>query len=548
MAIVKYPEVSRTWESLEGKPYPTISYKGIANGLSDIPNDGADFGVDTTEGATSPSQTGAPYSSTLGIMEAINSLPKIYNVYTQRYVPIGRIFLKNGLYVITQPIITYEDWMIMIEGEQPPSEPLSSGEVHSVKIVGANDIGVLLTLTANITSTNDGVYGGEIYLKNLELYDNYTDSNGTYHQYNYSTGYTDLKGHVINYLIFSCYSTPDAIVLDNVIISFDNANSSDYNSAALIYTNTSELYVQFRGSVTLSGSSQYHPAFTLSSLHFIVDALDIGSNVNPTTYTQFYPAFPAFAWMNMGERNFIAALHLANSIFPLWAAGNNGIIGTLLFEVPQPPLGTNGQPPICGNVTDSLTGFIYPYANFGIAGGALLTVENWIAPTWNPLLSGFLPSPLAGGTLGLGGNAPYLQILQMPVSALGLPFNTSAGSNTGWSCQSASSPTTGSLNYGGIKLPANIGFNNYTLSLNPSVPASGVAQQNTNTFPVEVYLYGGTVTQIQISKHGITAGIQTVFSNATGLALSGQGYLLNPSDSITITYTTAPTWTWLPAG
>ena len=37
----------------------------------------------------------------------------------------------------------------------------------------------------------------------------------------------------------------------------------------------------------------------------------------------------------------------------------------------------------------------------------------------------------------------------------------------------------------------------------------------------------------------------TVFSNASGLALSGQVYKLNPSDSITITYTGAPTWEWL---
>ena len=76
----------------------------------------------------------------------------------------------------------------------------------------------------------------------------------------------------------------------------------------------------------------------------------------------------------------------------------------------------------------------------------------------------------------------------------------------------------------------------------PSVPASATAQENTNPYPVDVYLYGGTVTEIQITKGGTA---YTVFSNSTGLALSGQAYKLNPGDSITVTYTAAPSWEWL---
>ena len=50
----------------------TVSPKGIANGLSTIPNDGADFGPDTMLGATSPGQIGTPYTQTTGIQEAWN--------------------------------------------------------------------------------------------------------------------------------------------------------------------------------------------------------------------------------------------------------------------------------------------------------------------------------------------------------------------------------------------------------------------------------------------------------------------------------------------
>jgi hypothetical protein len=34
-------------KNVRGKPWITVSAKGISNGLSDIPNDGADFGPDT---------------------------------------------------------------------------------------------------------------------------------------------------------------------------------------------------------------------------------------------------------------------------------------------------------------------------------------------------------------------------------------------------------------------------------------------------------------------------------------------------------------------
>ena len=487
-----------------------------------------------------------PKTQTKGIMEAINSLPTVYNIYTKRYVPVGKIKIRNGQYVITQPIITYEDWSITIEGEQAPSGDIVPGSQPETTIIGANDIGVLLTVTANITGSgaDPKVYGGQIYLKNLALLDNYTDANGVYHQYNYSTGYTDLKGHLINYLIFACYSTPDLIILDNVMVSYDSANSSDYNSAGFIYTNLAETLVQFRSEVVMVGSTKYHPALTVSSYHFIADTIDLGTNNAPSTYTQYYARFPTFYWV-AGPRNFIATLHFGNSdIFPMWVSGGNAFIGTIFFELNQPVLGSNGQPAICGDVTDSLSGQVFSYANFNVSSSGCLTVGNINSTQWTPLKSGFLPSPLAGGTLGYQSNAPYLKILQIALSDLGTPFNPSPGSNTGWSCQTASSPLTNSVNFGGIELPANVGYNNYSLSDSPSVPTSGTAVQNTNPFPIDVYMYGGTVTEIQITKIAYSSPF-TVFSNSTGLALSGQSYKLNPGDSITVTYTAAPTWEWL---
>jgi hypothetical protein len=58
--------------NIRGRPYVTVSSKGIANGLSRYPNDGADFGPDTTLGATAPGQYGGTYTETTGIQEAWN--------------------------------------------------------------------------------------------------------------------------------------------------------------------------------------------------------------------------------------------------------------------------------------------------------------------------------------------------------------------------------------------------------------------------------------------------------------------------------------------
>jgi hypothetical protein len=69
-------------KNVKGKPYITVSAKGISNGLSDIPNDGADFGPDT------------PGTQTMGIQEAINYA--MNNDY-------HKIFLKNGQYIISAP-------------------------------------------------------------------------------------------------------------------------------------------------------------------------------------------------------------------------------------------------------------------------------------------------------------------------------------------------------------------------------------------------------------------------------------------------------------
>lgn len=77
----------------------------------------------------------------------------------------------------------------------------------------------------------------------------------------------------------------------------------------------------------------------------------------------------------------------------------------------------------------------------------------------------------------------------------------------------------------------------------PSVPSSGTAIQNTNPYPVDVYISGGSATQVQVTRNGTT---YTVWSSSIATAIPPLTIRLDPGDSITITYSTAPSWIWLP--
>jgi len=75
--------------NVRGKPYITVSAKGIANGLSDIPNDGADFGPDT------------PGTQTSGIQEAYNYGKIKYN---NNWDSVFTIVLGEGIFILNADV------------------------------------------------------------------------------------------------------------------------------------------------------------------------------------------------------------------------------------------------------------------------------------------------------------------------------------------------------------------------------------------------------------------------------------------------------------
>jgi hypothetical protein len=67
----------------------------------------------------------------------------------------------------------------------------------------------------------------------------------------------------------------------------------------------------------------------------------------------------------------------------------------------------------------------------------------------------------------------------------------------------------------------------------PAVPLTTVPVQNTNAYPVDVTITGGTVTSVTVN------GVQVGTGDGT--------YLVNSGNTIAITYSVAPTWAWVNA-
>src|SRR4029077_4007271 len=79
------------------------------------------------------------------------------------------------------------------------------------------------------------------------------------------------------------------------------------------------------------------------------------------------------------------------------------------------------------------------------------------------------------------------------------------------------------------------GFNVTT----PAVPATTVAQKNTNPFSVDIYILTAGTTTVYV----ITDALGTTQSVTAALA-AGQVLRLGPKESIAVTYSVAFTWKW----
>ena len=111
------------WSGLAGKPFMTVSPRGIGNGLASILNNGADFGPDT------------PGTTTSGIQEALNFLSEG-----------GTVYCQNGTFNVSSPLInTGSDQQVIFAAGSviefdPSTTPWTTSTGRAVLImVGTNN-------------------------------------------------------------------------------------------------------------------------------------------------------------------------------------------------------------------------------------------------------------------------------------------------------------------------------------------------------------------------------------------------------------------------
>ena len=165
-----YGELSNTQETMvmpllqmkniRGRPYITVSAKGMVNGLSNIPNDGADFGPDTTNGATAPGQYGSPYTETTGIQDAIE---------WQKSNPGNKIMLFADTYECSVGLTVYSKTVIECEYAHTMYNTYDSP--HGLITYGAV-ININASSTDGISGSGDNSIGPKI--KNIIV--NFTTS------------------------------------------------------------------------------------------------------------------------------------------------------------------------------------------------------------------------------------------------------------------------------------------------------------------------------------------------------------------------------------
>ena len=281
------------WTQLQGKPYTEISSKGIVNGLSNIPNDGADFGPDTTKGATALGQYGAPYTETSGINEGIASLPTVYNPSSARNVPYGVVKLINQEYITTYPIIIYTDWYVSIMGNIAPSQ--ASNLPSRIAINAPYSALILGTITDGSTTPE---YNGVLELHHLTFVTLQDVTDNFIVAPNEPVSTTPTQHYVV--MLSAPFSTSGGtfgdgvgtLIIDHVrFVDEYSTDTQPVGNAAANIGNDGLDQLLYIDSLTAAGSISYNDIVSIVGWnHIYIGAMDISSTSTtvPSTYNGSY--------------------------------------------------------------------------------------------------------------------------------------------------------------------------------------------------------------------------------------------------------------------
>jgi len=227
-------------------PYVTVSAKGISNGLSDIPNDGADFGPDTLLGTSSKGQYGSPYTQTSGLQEAINYVRSFANPNTA-FLP--EIYLAPGLYLVHQPIyLKYTSTNIPSEASNTIG---NASSVSAPSLIGLGNVNG----QANYTPTGAVIKAASDFPKGEYLYALLLPTTAWY------SGATNPQwvGGKLENIVFDCNNLASGVMLQQfgngtamrlsirnptvpspVITQAPDSSGQSIQTGAFVYSNTSD--------------------------------------------------------------------------------------------------------------------------------------------------------------------------------------------------------------------------------------------------------------------------------------------------------------------
>ena len=586
-------------QKIQTKPFITVSAKGISNGLSNTFNDGADFGPDTLLNATAPNQHGPPFSNTNGIQEAIN--------YVQAKGG-GDIVVEHGTYTVNTNIsITGSN--IRLRGHGRPTLNMNYNKIlgstspqENITIENFEIQNGALQFTTSPTYASYPLPNKHLKIKNVRIVNDLTGINATsvytifnwwfdvlledFYLYDFnqpvSGGGTDAMGLGANIRFVWNRGYVYAPSIEGAAINWQGSYYS---------TSTPPAQIDMAG-------YDIAPFGTTGATNVNYDFINVGIigdwtalSVYPESWSIRFRGCEFYTTFNTGSLYGLIALQEANNFnnFSLTIEDsvlkvnpNNGASGRIAFNsfssdvyltlknVEFQNLYNGGAPVI--DVTDggSLLHILVDnlkIIDFSNSAGGVTILGNYNSPASYEALINNVDYLSVNGIAAfrlfiMSSYGQYEKIIARNVSLRSAVALQNVANNEWIPVYFVQ----GTVNAEGSLVDIEVNGKRFYFPLDnaipqiissteqiphfyvtpstPSVPASGTAQKNTNAYTVEVYLSGGSATQVQVTRGTTT---YTVWSSSTATAIPPLTIRLNPGDSITLTYTTAPTWTWVTA-
>ena len=410
--------------NIRGKPYVTVSSKGIVNGLSRYPNDGADFGPDTTLGATAPGQYGSPYTETTGIQEAYSYAISQLN---------KKIFIMNGNYTITTTVSISSD--VSIEGEMIGKKDADAN------FYGGTAVGVIVTvLTSGIDAfliQGTKTSGITVSMKNIIVdYTQVTTAGYGFHTQTVSGADSEVG---------SVYASE----FDNLYVLSNDPNVQGFYFGDFLYSRFGRLY-SLNGGGFYFGNSANSTSFNPGNS--VIDLLYWQMNDTAGNISQIGIEFYGSVAINLMVVNYIQIINSANA--------STGATYETLIEL-------NNCNSTIFNVVD--------LENLSLASSQDIMLFNAYGNRFNCISSGVNGRLYNTGTGGAG------NVVTIIPNASNWTLHDLSGGNiyylsSGNTTLSAFSSASKVVYFGNIPTP--------TISANP--PVSGTAYQNTNPYDIRL--------------------------------------------------------------